>query len=218
MQRLPVSNRVKGFAVRLLHAALPCRAMVAAMRGKPRTWVACPSCSSDPARPRPVQAETYSHIFLDCPSYRPAVQWLARLWEALSTSAPPLDAGTIITAAPGSWQPAQARAPVWHSLRLLTLFAIWEARVSDDAALQTPAAVVASVIRSVETEIRLQYARCCQREEHARHLPLHVLAMRRLQSAKDDFAAWSSVGLCQVLAGGHLVVTLSASWPVPAPV
>ena len=218
VQRLPVSNRVKGFAVRLLHAALPCRAMVAAMRGKPRTWVACPSCSSDPARPRPVQAETYSHIFLDCPSYRPAVQWLARLWEALSTSAPPLDAGTIITAAPGSWQPAQARAPVWHSLRLLTLFAIWEARVSDDAALQTPAAVVASVIRSVETEIRLQYARCCQREEHARHLPLHVLAMRRLQSAKDDFAAWSSVGLCQVLAGGHLVVTLSASWPVPAPV
>ena len=217
MQRLPLSNRVKVFAVRLLHGALPCRAMVAAMRARPRVWVACPSCTADSARQRPVPAETYSHIFLECPSYRPAVQWLARLWGALSTSAPPLNAATIITAAPGSWQPAQARAPVWHSLRLLTLFAIWEARMSDDPALQAPAAVVASIIRAVETEIRLQFARCCERDQHARHLPLSVLAMRTLQCAKNGFAAWSSVGLCHVLAGGQLVVSLSASWPVLAP-
>jgi hypothetical protein len=111
---------------------------------------------------------------------------------------------------------------VWHSLRLLTLHAIWDARASGDASRQSAAAVVASVIVSVTEEIKLQHARCCRREHHARQLPVGVLAMRRLQSAKEDFAAWSGAGLCRIvgasdLAPGHLVVLLSASWPVAAP-
>jgi hypothetical protein len=134
-----------------------------------------------------------------------------------------LEPAVFITAEPGaSWQPAPARARVWHALRLLTLHAIWDARASGDASRQTAAAVVASVITSVTEEIKLQHARCCRAEHHARQLPNDVLAMRRLQSAKDDYAVWASTGLCQVVGslppcGGHLVVLLSASWPLQAP-
>ena len=119
-----------------------------------------------------------------------------------------------------SW-PCRFRA--WHSLRLLTLHAIWDARVSGEAHRQTAAAVVASVVASVTAEIKLQHARCTRREHHARQLPPGILAMRRLQAASDDYAAWAAAGLCRVIGvgspgGSHLVVLLSASWPVQAPV
>jgi phosphatidylserine decarboxylase len=50
-----------------------------------------------------------------------------------------------------------------------------------------------------------------------------ILAMRRLQASSDDYAVWAAAGLCRVIGagmpgGGHLVVLLSASWPVQAPV
>ena len=222
---LPASNRVKVFGNRLLHGALPCRAMVAGMRARPSSYLRCPACARAAAPGASVPSETYSHLFLDCPIYRPILQWLVSLWAALPGSTPPpLEASVIITAEPGApWQPAQARARVWHCLRLITLHAIWDARVSDDPARQTAAAVVASVIASVSEEIKLQHARCCHRELHARRLPAAVLAMRRLQAAVDDYSAWAAAGLCQVLdagspGGGHLVVLLSASWPVQAPV
>ena len=223
---LPVSNRVKIFGLRLLHGSIPCRAMVAGMRAKPAAFLACDACARCRAAGGPaVPAETYSHLFLDCPVYRPALQWLSSLWAALpSSTPPPLEASVFITAEPDApWRPAQARARVWHSLRLLTLHAIWDARVSGDAHRQTAAAVVASVVASVTAEVKLQHARCTRREHHARQLPPGVLAMRRLQAASDDYAAWAAAGLCRVIGAGspggsHLVVLLSASWPVQAPV
>jgi len=194
------------------------------MRASPSSELGCSACACGAAPGAAVPPETYSHLFLDCPTYRPALQWLASLWAALSSSAaPPLAASVIITAEPSApWVPAPARARVWHSLRLLTLHAIWDARVSGDADRCSAAAVVASVIASVTAEIKLQHARCCRREHHARQLPSNVLAMRRLQAASDDYAAWAAAGLCRVLGaaspgGGHLVVLLSASWPVQAP-
>jgi hypothetical protein len=223
---LPISNRAKVFGHRLLHGSIPCRAMVAGMRAQPAPFLACPACDRGRAAgAAAAPAETYTHLFLDCPVYRPALQWLSSLWAALpSSTAPPLEASVFITAEPGApWQPAQARARVWHSLRLLTLHAIWDARVSGEAHRQTAAAVVASVVASVTAEITLQHARCTRREHHARQLPVGILAMRRLQAASDDYSAWAAAGLCQVLdagspSGGHLVVLLTSSWPVQAPV
>lgn len=199
--------------------------MLAGMRTQPPSFLRCPSCARAAAPGAAVPPETYSHLFLACPVYRPALDWLSRLWAALpGSSTPPLEPSVFITAEPGApWQPAVARARVWHSLRLLTLHAIWDARVSDDPDRQSAAAVVAAVVASVTEEIKLQHARCCRREHHARQLPVGVLAMRRLQSARDAFAEWAAAGLCLVVGagspgGGHLVVLLSASWPVPAPV
>lgn len=200
--------------------------MVAGMRARPPSSLPCSACARTLTPGTPTPTETYSHLFLDCPVYRPALVWLTQLWAALAPPQlppPPLTASVILTAEPGApWQPAQAQAMVWHALRLLTLHAIWEARVSDDASRQSAAAVVASVINSTTEEIRLQHARCCQREHHARQLPLGVLAMRRLQAARQDFEKWATAGLCRVLdataqGAGSLEVLLSASWPVQAP-
>lgn len=198
--------------------------MVAGMRAQPAASLACPACARSAAPSAAVPAESYSHLFLDCPVYRPALQWLASLWAALpGSTSPPLEASVFITGEPGApWQPAPARARVWHSLRLLTLHAIWDARVSGDPARQTAGAVVAAVIAAVTAEIRVQHGRCCRRELHARQLPPEVLAMRRLQAAPDDYALWAAAGLCRVVGaeapgGGHLVVLLTASWPVAAP-
>lgn len=222
--RLPVSNRVKVFAVRLLHGSIPCNAMVAAMRARPPSFVKCPACVRCAAAGTAIPPETYSHLFLECPTYRPVIDWLSRVWAALpQCTAPPLEPSVIITGEPGApWQPAMVRAPVWHSLRLLTLSAIWDARVCGEPHRQTASAVVASVIASVAEEIKLQHARCCRRNYHARQLPPAVLAMRRLDDPPDDYAAWAAAGLCRVLGGGasgsgQLVVLLTASWPVMAP-
>jgi hypothetical protein len=83
--------------------------------------------------------------------------------------------------------------------------------------------VVASVIASVTAEVKLQHARCTRREHHARQLPPGILAMRRLQAASDYYAVWAAAGLCRVIGAGspggsHLVVLLTAAWPVQAPV
>ena len=219
-----MSNRVKVFAARLLHGSLPCNAMVAGMRAKPPSFVACPACARGAAAGTVVAPETYSHLFLECPTYRPVLDWLSRVWAALpQCTAPPLVPSVFITAEPGApWQPAVVRAQVLNSLRLLTLSAIWEARVSGDPRRQSAAAVVASVIATVTAEIKLQHARCCHRERHARQLPPVVLAMRRLDDPPDDYAAWASAGLCCVTGsavpgGGQLVVLLTATWPVAAP-
>jgi hypothetical protein len=101
--------------------------------------------------------------------------------------------------------------------------AIWDAVASAEPSRQSAPLIVSAIIAAVGEEIKLQYGRCCRREHLARQLPTNILAMRRLQPADDDFDAWKAVGLCQVLGaggpgGGHLVVLLSASWPVPAPV
>ena len=85
---------------------------------------------------------------------------------------------------------------------------------------------MASVIASVTEEIKLQHARRCRTEHHARQLPDDVLAMRRLQSAKDDYAAWAATGLCKVvfvLRGGVTerapheagAKTKGQRWPLP---
>jgi hypothetical protein len=222
--RLPVSNRVKVFGARLLHGSIPCNAMVAGMRAKPPSFVACSACARSPAAGATVPPETYTHLFLECPTYRPVLDWLARVWAALpQCTAPPLEASVFITAEPGApWQPALVRTPVWHSLRLMTLRAIWSARVSGDPRRQSAAAVVASIIAAVAEEIKLQHARCCRREHHASQLPPAILAMRRLDNPPDAFAAWAAAGLCSVIGagspgGGQLVVLLTASWPVAAP-
>ena len=106
--------------------------MQAGMRQPKRASdVQCPQCAALVPRPSPVPPETYTHLFMLCPSYRPVTVWLCSLWEALTGVRPPMDPAVIIAAEPEAWPaaPTGARLLAWHALRLTVLYAIWSARV-----------------------------------------------------------------------------------------
>jgi hypothetical protein len=175
-----------------------------------------------------VPSETYTHLFVHCPSYRPVIVWLVSLWEALTGVRPPLDPVVIIASEPDAW-PAEPSGPcllAWHALRLIVLHAIWSARVSGEPDDCRPSAVARRVVAAVREEIALQFRRSRQRQHSLQHLPPRLLGTHRLQPAQDGFAAWLEVGLCTVVGSssstspggaGHLVVLLSDTFPVPLP-
>jgi hypothetical protein len=116
---------------------------------------------------------------------------------------------------------------LWTALRLVLLHAIWEARCSRDAGRQTARAVVLAAIASLQEEMGVQFTRWRLCQDGRRDLPPHVLKMRRLQAARDDFDIWQACGLCSVervsLDGGHtfiplrLQLHLDDQQPVPVP-
>ena len=226
---LPVCNHVKVFGLRLAHAALPCRAMVAGMRRQPsRSSVNCPSCMALTPRPSPVPAETYTHLFLLCPTYRPVVSWLLNVWERLTGVRPPMDPAVIVAAQPSSWPagPGGNRLLAWHALRLTVLYSIWCARSSGVPTQCCPSAVARSVVASLREEIALQFRRRRQRQYNLQFLPPRLLGTHRLRPADEGFAVWLDLGLCTVLGAssstspggaGHLVILLSDVYPVPLP-
>lgn len=229
IHRMPVSNNIKVFGVRLAHAALPSRAMVAGMRQpKCASDVRCPRCAALDPRPFPVPSETYTHLFLLCPSYRPVTEWLCSLWESLAGARPPLDPAVIIAAEPDAWPqaPTGARLLAWHALRLTVLYAIWSARVENVSEKCRPSAVARRAVSLLREEIALQFRRSRQSQYYLQFLPPRLLGTHRLRPAEDGFAAWSALGLCTVLGSssttspggtGHLVVLLSNTFPVPLP-
>lgn len=233
-----MSNRVKVFAYRLSHAALPCSAMFQARRasdrdrssGEARRRAVCPACPHTPGRARAL--ETYSHLFLDCPTYRPAVEWLLDLWEAVSGHRPPAEAMVVITADPAAgWEaaPTGQAALVWTALRCTVLYHVWAARCSPLSADKSAAAVVLASIASVSSEIRLHFNRACLARD-TRDIPKALLRVAAPLSGsgggdEDDgaFDVWVSSRLARVEApatpGGRrrLYILLSAVHPVPAP-
>ncbi len=218
----PVSNHVKVFGYRLLHAALPCLGLSCHMRHAQPRMACCPLCPSTPqVRRRPT--ETYTHLFLDCPSYRPVVEWLLDVFEALTGHRPPADPRVIIADELGCWANAptdQDHQQLWQALRLLALYHIWEARMSKDACKQTPSAVATAVVHAVRAEMRVQFKRSHERETAADHLPPRVLEMRRLQPKHHSFQVWLASGLCSVSnqhGYNRVNLALSTSWPVPLP-
>ena len=223
-----MSNRVKVFGYRLMHASVPCAALEAYMRERGHLHAVCKHCPAlGGCRRRPL--ETYTHLFLACPVYRPAVQWLADLWQHISGSRPPVEAAVIIADQPGAWAaaPTGEQQRLWTALRLVVLHAVWEARCSRDAARQTARAVVLAVIASLREEMSLQFTRWRLADTGRRDLPPHVMKMRRLEAAPDDFDVWQSSGLCSVeqvsFYGGRtfmprrLNLLLDDLQPVPVP-
>ena len=225
----PMPNRTKVFAYRLLHASLPCRALLGFMCSKERGYAACQCCHAvGGSTPRPL--ETYSHVFLECPTYRPAVLWLLDLWQHISGTRPPDCARVIVADEQGVWQqapnPGSAHASLWMVLRTMLLQCIWVARESRDSRKQTAGAVVRSFIAAVRAEIQLHYNRSHRLSAGLLlDLPPPVLALHRLELRADDVFAgvWLDSGLCRVDmtsgVGGqpHLVLLLTAANPVAAP-
>jgi hypothetical protein len=178
--------------------------------------------------PSPLPPETYTHLFMLCPSYRPVIVWLCSLWEALTGARPPMDPAVIIAAEPEAWPaaPPGARLLAWHAIRLTVLYAIWSARVDGAPEKTCPSAVARHAVALLREEIALQFRRSRQRQHSLQFLPPRLLGTHRLQPAEDGFAAWSDIGLCTVLGSssaespggaGHLVVLLTNTFPVPLP-
>ena len=219
----PVSNRIRVFAWRLLHGALPCAAYAAVMHKRARNTAWCPHCDATlpPRTPRPL--ETYTHLFMLCPTYRPAVDWLLDVWHAVKGVRPPLSAAVVVAGDPATpWPgcPSGHDAACWLALRLTVLFHVWAARQSGAATQQSAAAVVRAAIASLRQEVVLAY-------NHAHHsaddfvVPQRLLGLPPSQRRRGSFDVWLASGLVRVDVDGSgqrsLRVLLSDSWPVAAP-
>ena len=231
----PVANRTKTFAYRLAHAALPCNALVGHLySNKSPDFAFCPLCPAPGgSAPRPI--ETYTHLFLCCPTYQPAVRWLRDLWVALGGARPPNDARVIIADDLRYWPqaPQGFESLRWQALRLTVLHNIWEARCSANSECRTARAVVLATIAAVRTEIALQFERTHRRSSMELNAPPRAMATRRrlvTDEELEDFKdTWEVPGLCSIaeaavtIAAGisvavpELVLQLTAHHPVPAP-
>ena len=123
----------------LLHGSLGCNAFLHHVQRKISTIAApCPI----PCRFPPCLAadcpETLSHIFLDCPSSSPAIDWLCSAWAALTGKArPPRTAAVLLADDLDAWT---LDSPVddprllalWTRLRVNVIGCIWQARCARD--------------------------------------------------------------------------------------
>lgn len=222
----PVSNRVRVFAYRLAHASLPCAAMSAYMNNWNVQDAFCPLCTvAGGARRRPL--ETYSHLFMECLTYRPAVEWLLDFWVAVANKRPPLSAAVIIADDTSAWAdaPTGHLAALWMAVRLTVLHSIWAAKISNDREEQSAAAVVRKAIFSLRAEIRLQFNRGALQTSLSGSIPRELLRMHTPISNDRYFVeVWAHSGLCRVDppsepdGGSCLVLLLTEAHPVAAPV
>ena len=187
-QSVPVCNATKCFAVRLSHAALPCRAMSAFKFSWGRDKAGCECCSHSRGAGRvAAPLETYTHIFFECPAFAGAKDWLLDLWQHISGVRPPDTAAAIVADEPGAWpagqQPVEERALLWQALRLTLLRHIWAARCSGDPEQQHARAVVSATVSCVRAEVQQLYNCSYMRDHLARALPPRIVRQRQQQLA-----------------------------------
>lgn len=246
-KHVPVDNRVRAFAARLLHGALVCDALHASVRGvTERCFSYCKCCEGqDATNPHRRARDTYSHVLFHCPMARPAVVWLCDLWQELSKgpdgsggARPPDTVEAIVTDQPGAWpaasQPKGARMLLWQALRLTLLYRIWSARCSTVISDRTARAIVTSTISDIRTMIRTCFGQAFLRKRMAAALPRHVLARLSNGCPRAAFHVWEHPLLVSVQNGSemgasppvtpqssqqppHLTILLTDVLPVPAP-
>ena len=86
--------------------------------------ISCPfACCCTPTQP-----QTISHMFLECPVATTVVNWLCRLWQAMTGHTPDASVATILAAStPDGHCASDALLQTWHRLRLAVLHSIWTA-------------------------------------------------------------------------------------------
>jgi hypothetical protein len=230
-----VSNNVKAFAYRLAHGAIPCGALSAADGAAfggvvRRANGVCPCCAAAPStgvRGRPL--ETYTHLFMECPTYRPALEWLCGLWQAVTGSRPPREARVLVADDHRQWldAPLGARAVLWATLRTTLLYCIWCARASNDPAKQSAGPVVRAAVAALRAEMKLRFNRRALTTTLAPWVPRQLVRGVALEPPRQQatFAdVWVASGLCVVHtapgpggASSCLDIRLSESFPVLSP-
>ncbi len=126
-----------------------------------------PGCAGSATLPDASQAAAladYSHVFLHCPSLRPAVDWLCDLWGRVAPDDAPVprDARVLLLGDATVWSPAggDAQCSLWLHLRLLWCRSVWAhvCAASPGTALSWRA-VVAVLQAWVSRAIRLDWLR-----------------------------------------------------------
>ena len=225
----PASNRAKVLGWRLAHARLPCGLYLAAKQGRPgdqRHLCQHAPCRSLPARQRP--RDSLSHVFLHCPAYQPARQWVHDVWVAVAgTAGPPISSSPLMLGDyPPAW-PAYPASPalkaLWQALRLSFLLALWsDSRAVGDRP-RSAVAVVQATIREVQRLIGVQFRTAAMPAEVLDNLPTRLLNAQFRPSPLSEFkATWAHRDvLCRVTedaaSAPRLLLRLSPAHPVPVP-
>jgi hypothetical protein len=222
LSRLPRPLRFFGWL--LAHGALRCGgAMVSWRHAEPEFAVgdfvemcACGAagCVSGgvPVAGEPPPCETLSHVFVECPVVRPAVEWLRDLWGRLGSAAPPLDVRVVVVGDQSVWSPGGG-APweLWTHLRLEFCRAVWRLTSRRSSAGQdfTAAAVVQMAAAALERSICLDWTRVGAGQGDS-------VEDRRVRLEASDFAdRWLLRGVLADLEGGALRVHVPRALPAP---
>jgi hypothetical protein len=225
LKAAPVCNRLKTLAYRAMHAGLPCGLRLAVRADQPGIHL-CPNacCRS---RPRDKPLDSLTHAFVECPAYAGARAWLQDTWHAVAGHRPPLDAEVLLGDREEAWgaYPDRALQPLWSSLRLAWLHALWAAHRSGNPSRRHANSVVAAAVRYLQQRMRSTFCSCDATRRIYDRLPLAVISTSVRELGVEAFRRqWAAGGgvLCDVLPDAvtglpRLHVRLDLQHPVPAP-
>ena len=168
----------------------------------------CQSGEGPPGEPPP--CETLTHVFLECPVVKAAVEWLRDLWGRLAGAPPPVDAQVWVVGDRSAWSPGGGDVwELWTHLRLEFCRSVWRLTARRASAGQefTAAAVVAMTAAELERSICMDWARVGAGQGNS------VEDQRvRLESADFD-ARWLLRGVLADRDGGTLQVHVPRALP-----
>ena len=222
----PVDNRRRCLGWRLSHGQMPCGTFQARFDGQPSGVHLCAYACCAPAHARQqAPSASLTHLFIECPHYQPARDWLADTWHAVTGQRPPMTAALLLGDQQAAWAayPEGSTAQLWNALRLSWLFALWTTHSRADPSERHAHAVVAATVSSMITTIRSVFCRCLPGPLIFHVLPPNILTRQLKEQELSDFTmVWARNNvLCQVEQDGagikHLRVWLSMLHPVPAP-
>ena len=216
-------------AWRVLHAVLPCGAMLSfsALREPAKDQIQplldqamCPQCL--PAR----VPETLTHMLVICPVAQQVWTWVAGLWRAYlgAEDSPPLIAAVLLADDQSAWHPPPLGQSTWLQLRIATLAALSSSAQSRRSGMPTTAtSVAAMVVHSLRTAIVRDWQRvvspdtaelargvCCSSWLKGRH---PSITAHQFRQAWANNAAFCSV--TEVRGRPSLCLHLSLARPVP---
>jgi exonuclease III len=205
-------------AWRVLHGQLYCGAFWARVRETAQLTDACcvrPTCVK--------QLDTLSHMFVECPSIVPALEWLLDVWHAVSGNRPPKDARVVVADDHRVWQPqSPTLRHAWTVLRVLYLHAVWRCAVISrmtGKVLASPA-IIAMVVRDVRRVLQCEWARVLDGGAAlAGSVPLSAESQPLAVAAFKEKWCMGEVLACVQQEGVHckLCLKFTSSWPVAIP-
>ena len=220
----PASRNAKALVYRLQHGCLPCglyRARFIAGTRRRREGEegggAGPSQEGrreglTPRCPHPACGQqvpqawaSLTHVFLECPAYAQAREWLTNLWGRVAPQAapPPVHSAALMLGdQPSAWEayPTGSLALLWTTLRATFLHAVWSAYYSREPEAQTSEHVVREVITELRRLMRLRFIAATLTPEALAALPTQLLTAQLKPAKMESFVGvWTANGaLCTV--------------------
>lgn len=212
----------RGIAFRVMHGALACNAFVAfRRRNDARLHSACcqaPQCLAAN------QMEHLSHLFIGCPSVRPALDWLLSTWHAVSGVQLPAHPSVILADDPAAWpagnKPPPAHHALWNRLRIAYLYYTWIARCSlqTDSPDQHAASIATAIVRNITDQIRGDWLRVTSDIRYSTSVCSSWFRGRDPAMEMEAFEGqWALNGVLCQCSGGSLDVKFTVAAPVPIP-